>query len=320
MKVARAIAACTFAATVTAMTITDVPVARPPSGPTVLAGDFHIHGMPGDGALPVWEIQREAARRGLDVIAITNHNSNLSIRLARGLGLLASYPIVIPGEEVTTGSFHLAAIGITTLVDHRLSAVAAIEAIHMQGGVAIGAHASVTDPDANRALDGTEAAHRQILIGPRWAGHIRRAYDDAQAVHPGIAPIGSSDFHVGEPLGLCRTYLVVEEVSAAGVLDAIRRGRTVAAGPGDRLVGAEEHIKTVGPYLRRPQLPGFGYGVSTLLSVLALLALGTIVALDARSSAGDSLFEADRARRQPDQVRGDHKPDAGLATRDRGKA
>jgi hypothetical protein len=278
----RAIAAAIFGAAVSAMTITDVSVRRPPAGRTVLSGDFHVHGMPGDGALPVWEIQREAARRGLDVVAITNHNSNLSMRLARLLGLLEPYPIVIPGEEITTGSFHIAAVGIQTLVDHRLPAPAVIDAIHAQGGVAIGAHATVTDSNANRILDGAEAAHPMILIGSKWADRIRLAYEDARAVHPGIAPIGSSDFHVGAPLGLCRTYVVVEEVSAAGVLDAIRRGRTVAAGPGARLVGSEENIKAVIPHLQPPQAAGFGYGASTAWALLALAALGVTVVLDGR--------------------------------------
>lgn len=282
MNTARTIAAAVFGAAVSTMTVTDVPVRRPPSGPAVLSGDFHVHGMPGDGALPVWEIQREAARRGLDVVAITNHNSNLSMRLARLLGLLEPYPIVIPGEEITTGSFHIAAVGIQTLVDHRLPAAAIIDAIHAQGGVAIGAHATVTESSANRTLDGTEAAHPMILIGPKWADRLRLAYEDARAVHPGIAAIGSSDFHVGTPLGLCRTYVVVEEVSAAGVLDAIRRGRTVAAGPGARLVGYEENIRAVTPHLQPAQAAGFGYGASTGWTLLALAALGLTVLLDRR--------------------------------------
>ena len=282
MNTARTIGAVIFAAAVSAMTISDVAVRRPPSGATVLSGDFHVHGMPGDGALPVWEIQREAARRGLDVIAITNHNSNLSMRLARLLGLLEPYPIVIPGEEITTGGFHIAAVGVRTLVDHRLPTTAVIDAIHALGGVAIGAHATVTDSSGNRALDATEAAHPMILSGQRSADRIRLAYEDARAVHPGIAPIGSSDFHVGAPLGLCRTYLIVEEVSAAGVIDAIRRGRTVAAGPGSRLVGSEENIRAVTPHLQPPQAAGFGGRTSTAWTLLALAALGVTVLLDGR--------------------------------------
>ena len=49
----------------------------------VLAGDFHVHAFVGDGGVAPWELGREAARRGLDVIAVTNHNQLLAARLTR---------------------------------------------------------------------------------------------------------------------------------------------------------------------------------------------------------------------------------------------
>ena len=53
-------------------------------------------------------------------------------------------------------------------------------------------------------------------------------YERAKAVHPSIAAIGSTDFHQTAPLGLGRTYLLVKQPTQAGILDAIRAGRTVA--------------------------------------------------------------------------------------------
>ena len=134
----------------------------PPVAPTVLAGDFHVHGMPGDGALPVWEIQREAVRRGLDVIAVTNHNDNRSFRLAQAIGQLDPYPIVIPGQELTTAGFHVAAIGVRTIVDPYLPAHEAIVRIHAQGGVAIAAH-----PMA-RSWRESDRKRCARSMGPRW--------------------------------------------------------------------------------------------------------------------------------------------------------
>ena len=97
--------------------------------------------MPGDGFLPVWEIQKEAARRGIDVVAITNHNHNLAWRIAQSLGLLAEYPLVIPGQELTTPTFHMAAVGVTS-----------IEPVKRTGGV--GAQRSVSDrfPESRASL------------------------------------------------------------------------------------------------------------------------------------------------------------------------
>ncbi|HXG55071.1 MAG TPA: CehA/McbA family metallohydrolase [Vicinamibacterales bacterium] len=281
----RFIAGIVFALAVMAGTLTDRPSKAGPVGTTVLAGDFHVHAAPGDGVLPVWEIQSEAARRGLDVVAITNHNQNAATRMARALGFVDPYPIVIPSQELTTSGFHMAAIGVSEMIDWRLPASAAIAAIHAQGGVAIAAHPiqkSWVDVSAAalRMLDGSEVSHPMIRGHAPLGAELLAFFQHTRTVNPDLAPIGSSDFHGATPLGLCRTYLIVDEVSRAGVLDAIRRGRTVASGPGDRLVGDDAHVEAVRAHLRRPQAPGFGYTVSTWLALGAILALGVIVVLD----------------------------------------
>jgi hypothetical protein len=284
VRVIRVTTALAFVAAVTAGSVTDRPLATAPDHPTVLAADFHVHGMPGDGALPVWEIQREAARRAIDVVAITNHDDNLSMRLARASGLLESYPLVIPGQEVTAATFHIAAIGVNRVVDSALSARDVIEAIHGQGGVAIAAHPvprSWTDGDerALTVLDGAEVFHPALLVRPSAAGEMAAFLERARRVNPGIAPIGSTDFHVGAPLGLCRTYLIVDEVSEAGVLDAIRRGRTVANRPGGELAGAAEHVAIVQAHLKPPQPVNF-HTRAAWPAAAALLSLGIFVLTD----------------------------------------
>jgi hypothetical protein len=282
----RTIAAIAFIASVAAGTWID-PGGRPaPAGPTVLAGDFHVHAFPADGMLPVWAIQREAERRGLDVVAITNHNRNFAMPLARASGLLKDYPIIIPSQELTTPHFHLAAIGLTNMVDWRLPASAAIEAIHQQNGIAIAAHPAPTswtdnDPRTLAMLDGVEVAHPTILGIAKRQNQLRAFYDRVRRINPRVAPIGSTDYHGGgAPLGVCRTYVIVDEVSVKGVLDAIRRGRTVAAGPGDRLVGDAELVSAVQQHLAAPQSANFGRSASSGLSLLALISLAGFVALD----------------------------------------
>ena len=273
-----------FAGAVAVGSLTDLPRPAAPPAPAVLTGDFHVHATPGDGALPVWEIQREAARRGLDVIAITNHDGNLALRIAQASGLLKPYPIVIPGQEVTASNFHLAAIGVLTVVSPRLPLRAAIDAIHAQGGVAIAAHPVRRswlddDHDGLSGLDGVEVGHPSILDGAYRGLEMVEFFRRVQNLKTKIAPIGSTDFHVGAPLGLCRTYVIVNEVSTAGVLDAIRRGHTVASGPGDRLIGADEHVAAIRAYLKPPQRPGFDRGdaspaIAALLSLFVFILSG----------------------------------------------
>ncbi|MBA3297198.1 MAG: CehA/McbA family metallohydrolase [Acidobacteria bacterium] len=282
MITARVAAGVVFVAAVLLGTLVDVPARASPLAPSVLIGDLHVHAFPADGIIPVWDVQREAARRGLDVVAITNHNRDFSVPLARATGLLRDYPIVIPSQELTAPAFHMAAIGVREMIDWRLSARAAIEKIHEQGGVAIAAHPVAiswrdNDPEALAVLDGAEVSHPMILESKQWGSELERFYTNARAVNPGIAPIGSSDYHGGAPLGICRTYLIVDEVSRAGVLDAIRGGRTVASGPGDRLIGDDANVRLVKKHLARRQPPGWGYSSSTWVALTAILALGALV-------------------------------------------
>jgi hypothetical protein len=97
--------------------------------------------------------------------------------------------------------------------------------------VAIGAHpvgpyrTSYTS-DAFRTLDGIEAAHPEMFDTERAHLEFAEVYRAALVAHPGIAAIGSSDFHTWAPLGECRTYLFVRSATIDGVIDAIRAGRT----------------------------------------------------------------------------------------------
>jgi hypothetical protein len=222
----------------------DIPRA---GGRFVLTADFHVHAFFGDGGVAPWELAGEARRRDLDVIAITNHNQLFAARLA---ARQASSPIVMAGQEVTAPRFHIVAAGIREVVDWRLSASEAIRAIHAQGGVAIAAHPvpqswGADDPAALALLDGSETAHSAAIRSPRARLELAEFFRGAAARNPSLAPIGSSDFHFGGGLGQCRTYLFVDEISEAGVLEAVRAGRTVAYDGHGRLTGDPEQVRTV---------------------------------------------------------------------------
>ena len=282
MKRASAFAVLVFAAAVLAGTILDSRgrTARARSG-SVLVADLHVHPYPGDGSLPTWELQREAARRGLDVVAITGHNNRFGLVVGRLRPLDPQGPILIPGQEITTPSFHMIAVGIDGVIDWRLTARQAIAAIHAQGGVAIAAHPMriswrVDDEEALRALDGTEVAHSSLAS----FSHARRDFEEffarVQSVNPSVAPIGSSDFHMTAPLGFCRTYLIVDERSATGALDALRQGRTVAADPRGQLVGSTEHVQQVKEFLARRPATEPVTALDRSLALTALLALAVL--------------------------------------------
>jgi hypothetical protein len=236
-------------------TFTDTVPKRAPvmvEGYEVLSGDFHVHAFVGDGGIAPWMLQRHAERVGLDVIAITNHNQTLAGRLGRWAARRSSGPLIVVGEEITGRDFHVIAVGIDRAVNWNQSARAAIDDVHAQGGVAIAAHplhgfAEGYDEVALAELDGLEAAHPDS-IAPDIGPQLEEFYDRTLARNPEVAPIGSSDFHIGGPMGLCRTYLLVRERSEAGVVEAIRDGRTVGRCLNERLRGRPELVRLIEPY------------------------------------------------------------------------
>ena len=206
---------------------------RSAAGEWILAADFHVHAFPGDGALPPWAVRHEAARAGLDAFTISNHNRVSTGRLARWMSLQSGGPIVIVGQEVTARSFHVIAAGIEERISWETSPADVVRAIHEQGGVAIAAHPvrrfwPAWDGEAAEILDGYERAH-PVIEHEKQRTELASFDGRVRARRPHIAAIGSSDFHWTGSIGWCRTYVLARERSAAGVIEAVRAGRTVAA-------------------------------------------------------------------------------------------
>jgi hypothetical protein len=248
---------------------------------TLLTADLHVHGWLGDGTLPPWELRREATRRGLDVIAITNHNQVASARLGRWLSQDEGLPLVLVAQEVTAPRFHLVALGIGQTIDSRLPAADAARAAHAQGGVAIAAHPVARswmeqDADAIGSLDGAERAHPMAHFRAHGSVDLAAFFERGRLSRPTLAAVGSTDFHAVRPLGYCRTTLLVREVSAEGVLDALREGRAVAHDGYGRTFGDAAWVGLVNRH--RPVPPPDDATSRRALSSLVLLGLiGVIV-------------------------------------------
>jgi hypothetical protein len=256
----------------------------PRGGYQVLAVDLHVHSFLGDGALGPWDLIGEARRRGLQAFAITNHNQVATARLGRWLSRRWGGPIVLVGEEVTHPLYHLIAVGIETPIDARVPAAAAMEQIHAQGGVAIAAHPIARfwpgyDEAALKGLDGAERVHPLVYAHPDEARELEQFWERAQARRGALAPIGSSDFHVGS-LGLCRTYVFATEASERGILEAIRAGRTVAYDEGGRAHGDPAWQRLLAEAPPRAAAAGGGLratgAVCSWLGLLGLALLGDV--------------------------------------------
>jgi hypothetical protein len=199
-----------------------------------LAGDLHTHTVHSDGALTVPSLARLAAARGLDFLAITDHNTishhaELPAAAARyGITLVA-------GQEVTAPGGHAGALGTRRWIDFRGPADAWLTATERSGGLL-----SVNHPVAGELSWTLPMRRRPPLaevwhwswLDPRWT--IPLAWWlawDADAV-----PVGGSDWHrpgsdalPGSPA----TWVECEGDGEDAILAALRDGRTAISAARD---------------------------------------------------------------------------------------
>jgi len=99
-------------------------------GPAWYRGDLHMHTAHSDGECPsqtgkmvpcpLYFTADAAARRGLDFIAITDHNATSQYNSMRELQPYFDKLSLIPGREITTFDGHINFLGTTDFVDFRL--------------------------------------------------------------------------------------------------------------------------------------------------------------------------------------------------------
>jgi hypothetical protein len=227
------------------------------AGYRVLEGDFHTHTGWSDGSLSPLGIVRQANRRGVDVVALTEHNTVLPSLAARIYSRAMDGPLVLTGEEVTTARFHVIALGIESTVSPNQPLEEVIADIHAQHGIAIAAHpARRYWPDLvpmREHFDGAEVMHPAAYSERgewRWEDMVT-FYEESQAP---LSAIGSSDYHWMSVLGLCRTLVFVREpVSEGAVLDALREHHTVTFDREGKAYGDRALIEAlrVDPYAPR---------------------------------------------------------------------
>lgn len=177
--------------------------------------DLHIHTTCSfDGTASLEEVLRSAARAGLDVIAITDHNEIRGGLEAQGLA--GAYGLqVIPGVEISTRDGHLVALFVERSIPAGLSLVETLLRVGEQGGIGIAAHpdhpvsnslsfrsilAALEHPLASRVLHGIEICN----MNPTHSFFNKRS-ERAAASLP-LAHIASSDAHLADMVGAGVTH------------------------------------------------------------------------------------------------------------------
>ena len=175
------------------------------------------------------KVVRLAKARGLDAIAITDHDEIEGAREAQRAA--GGDLLVIVGEEIDTRAGDVLGL----FLQEKISTddpLEAIRAIHDQGGLAILAHPftktkSVDDPVA-RALDGCEGFNARHSGVPSIEGTEPEPRIAAFAREYDLALTAGSDAHFYRELARARTIVSASTLEEAK--EQIRRGNTVLSG------------------------------------------------------------------------------------------
>jgi predicted metal-dependent phosphoesterase TrpH len=174
--------------------------------------DTHMHTNLGDGTASPARIIEEATRRGLQVIAITDHDHvEGAKRVAELLSQQESPLQMITGVEVSTRQGHLLGLFVNKAPKALRSVEASIEAIKEQGGLVIIPHPlGRLVPSLSRAkidellnkgfpIDGIE------IYNPSPANASMRSTVRLANAQWGLAEMGGSDAHFWQHIGAAYT-------------------------------------------------------------------------------------------------------------------
>jgi hypothetical protein len=214
-----------------------------------LRGDLHSHTVHSDGRFTVDERLRRAVERGLDFLAITDHNT---VSHHRELDPWRDRIIPIRGSEVTTFHGHMNVFGLSTPIDWRgdrrgTGPVGIVEQAHGQGAlISINHPSSFGDPwCVGCHWDYARVDYSTFDAMEIWNG----GWADVETANEGnvafwtdlldagvrLTAISGTDSHGpadDDDASLGFTYVHVTERSEAAILDAIRRGRVfLSRGP-----------------------------------------------------------------------------------------
>jgi hypothetical protein len=233
-------------------------------------GDLHMHTANSDGSClsrkgvnvpcPTYKTVEAAAARGLDFIAITDHNTTAHYAAMRELAPYFDDLLMIPGREITTFHGHANAFGPTDYLDFQLGGPRAqslaaiqseIEAAHgilsinhpglPTGEACMGCGWNPPNTDYSR-VQAVEAVNGALTGGPLsgipfWEMRLNEGHR--------MTAIGGSDNHdatmdpkVPKAIGVPTTVVRASELSQAAILDAIGKGHVFidTAGTRDRIL------------------------------------------------------------------------------------
>lgn len=209
--------------------------------------DLHVHTThSGDSLTSVVEAIEWGKKRGLDGIAITDHNS---IEASKDLPQVIHDFIIIVGEEIDTQEGHLVVLGIDKKIPSNLPFSETLQLARELSGLAIVPHPfdylrGGVGPEIVRAFvpDAIEVANSHSLLFGLTKGLGTRLARELN-----ISSVGGSDAHLPETIGDSYTVVSCRNRSQDSILESIKEGRTEVFG---RPTSLRYRLKTLSLALR----------------------------------------------------------------------
>jgi predicted metal-dependent phosphoesterase TrpH len=186
--------------------------------------DLHVHTCYSPDAITTPnEVIRYSKKRGLDGVAITDHDT-----LAGARKLKKSDVIVISGIEITTQNGHLLALNVATPIPPRLDINETIERIHEAGGIAVAPHPTSFYRSApSRKTSSYDAI--EVINSAAIPFQLFTYLNQKIATRLNLPQTAGSDSHYGPEIGAA--YTVIEaDMDVDEIVRAIRKGATVPVG------------------------------------------------------------------------------------------
>ncbi|MEM3046841.1 MAG: CehA/McbA family metallohydrolase [Candidatus Bathyarchaeia archaeon] len=200
-----------------------------------MKADLHVHTDWSDSRSSVKQVLEAASQKGLDGVAITDHNTMRGAQEALRAGRRL---LIIPGEEVKTMQGEILALGITEPLPGGSDVEETIDGIHSQGGIAVAPHPTVpllhTLPTSLLYALPLDAVEVFSAITPLAWRYARKNVMLARSL--GLPMVAGSDSHHHATVGDAYTLIDAEAGSLDAVLKAVKAGRTMVGFSPSRLV------------------------------------------------------------------------------------
>jgi hypothetical protein len=282
-------------------TFSDAPLRN---GPAWYRGDLHMHDAHSDGSClsqsgkkvpcPLYKTVETAAERGLDFIAISDHNTISHYNDMRELQPYFDHLLLIPAREITTFQGHANVYGPTEFIDFRLTSshvpnfsrlLDEVQSLHgilsinhpgiPSGESCMGCGWTVPNTDFSRVtaievINGGTAGGPHSGI-PLWQQQLNNGFR--------LTALGGSDNHNADlkaqtysAIGHPTTVIYAANLSESAILNAIRAGHVFvdAEGSKDRIIEftakTETNTASMGDEIESPA----GQQVHFTLKMIAL--------------------------------------------------